>query len=82
VDAVVYTTLLTMIFFLILRIPGIWNEIGLEKTSHNTDLHRSAAALVLIGLLSLTVQSWEVQTHMFDGVNYADTWHSQLTIIG
>ena len=84
VDAVVYTTLLTLIFFLILRIPRIWNEIGFEKTSHDTDLPRSAAAatLVLIGLLTLTVPYWAGPTHMFGGVNYADAWHTQLTIFG
>ncbi len=84
VDAVVYTTLLTLIYFLFLRLPGIWSQIGLEKPAHDKDLPRNAAAiaLLLIGVLALTVQYWAGPTHMIDGVNYADAWHNQLAVIG
>ncbi len=84
VDAVVYTTLLTLIFFLILRIPAIWNAIGLEKAAGDKDLPRNAAAITLMitALLTLTVQYWAGPTHIFGGVNYADAWHNQLAVMG
>jgi hypothetical protein len=84
VDAVVYTTLLTLIFFLILRIPAIWNEIGLESSVHDKNLPHNVAAitLMLMGLLVITVQYWAGPTHVFGGINYADAWHNQLAIVG
>ncbi len=84
VDAVVYATVLTLIFFLVLRIPAIWNAINFEKPAHDKDLPRNAAAitLVLAGLLTLTVQYWAGPTHIFGDVNYADAWHTQLAVVG
>lgn len=84
VDAIVYVTVLTLIIFLILRIPSIWEGVGLEKPVDNKNLPRSAAAitLALSGLLTLTVQYWAGPTHIFGGVNYADAWHHQLAIVG
>lgn len=69
---------------MILRIPAIWNAIGLERAAGDKDLPRSAAAITLLltGLLTLTVQFWTGPTHIFGGVNYADAWHNQLTVIG
>jgi hypothetical protein len=84
VDAVVYTTLLTLIYFLFLRLPGIWSQVGLEKPARDKDLPRNAAAItsLLIGVLTLTVQYWAGLTHIFGGVNYADAWHNQLAVVG
>lgn len=84
VDAVVYVTLLTLLFFLILRIPPIWKDINLEKSVKDKNLLHNAAAitLMLTGSLMITVQYWAGPTHVFDGVNYADAWHSQLAFTG
>jgi hypothetical protein len=84
VDGVVYTTVLTLIVFLIFRIPAVWQGVNFEKPSSNPDLPRNAAAITLLfaSLLVLTVQFWAGPTHMFEGVNYADAWHTQLTIVG
>lgn len=84
VDPIVYITILTLLFFLILRIPAIWEGVGLEKPTDNKNLPRSAAAitLALSGFLTLTVQYWAGPTHTIDGVNYADAWHHQLALLG
>jgi hypothetical protein len=84
VDGVVYMTILTLVVFLIYRIPAIWQGVNFEKPSPAQDLPRNAAAITLLFacLLTLTVQDWAGPTHMFDGVNYADAWHTQLTLLG
>ena len=84
VDGVVYTTVLTLIVFLVFRIPFIWQGVNFEKPTANQDLRRGAAAITLLlsSLLTLTVQVWAGPAHMFDGINYADAWHTQLTLVG
>jgi hypothetical protein len=84
VDGVVYTTVLTLIVFLIFRIPAVWQGVNFEKPTNNPDLPRNAAAITLLfsGWLTLTVQFWAGPTHMFEGTNYADAWHIQLTLLG
>lgn len=84
VDGVVYTTVLTLIVLLVFRIPAVWQGVNFEKPSNNPDLPRNAAAITLLfsSLLVLTVQFWAGPTHMFEGVNYADAWHLQLTVLG
>jgi hypothetical protein len=84
VDMVVYTTVLTLIIFLILRIPAIWQGINLEKSGTGNDERPGAAAITLLlcGTLTLTIQHWGGPTHTFSGINYADAWHTQLAVIG
>ncbi len=84
VDAVVWTTLLTLVFFLFVRIPPVWAGVNFEKSASDKHLAQNAAALsiCLCGLLTLTVQTWAGPTHMIAGVNYADAWHTQLAVIG
>lgn len=84
VDMVVYTTLLTLIIFLFFRIPGIWQGVNFEKPEEEKKTGKQAAAiaLVAVGILSLTVQFLMAPTHTIGGINYADAWHTVLTIIG
>lgn len=84
VDGVLYTNVLTLLVFLLFRIPGIWQEINFEKLTNNQQAIKNAAAIVLIavGLLTLTIQFMMVPTHTFGGFNYADIWHGTLSILG
>jgi uncharacterized membrane protein (UPF0136 family) len=84
VDAVVYVTVLTLVVFLLWRIPGIWKIVNFEKASQDKNLPRNAAAVMLwiTSLSVLTVQYWAGPTHMIAGINYADVWHVQLTMLG
>lgn len=84
VDAVVYTTVLTLIIFLFLRIPAIWQGVNFEKPVGDEKTGRIAAAITLAicGLLTLTIQVWMSPTHTFGIINYADVWRPILAFIG
>jgi hypothetical protein len=84
VDAVVYTTVLTLVVFLLFRIPGVWQGVDFEKPAGDKKTGKNAAAIALgaVGVLSLTIQFLMAPTHTIEGVNYADVWHVALTLIG
>ena len=84
VDAVLYTNVLTLIVFLLIRIPGIWQAVNYEKPAGSPQAGRHAAAIALcaVGLLTLTIQFMMAPTHTFGAINYADVWHGTLTILG
>jgi hypothetical protein len=84
VDMVVYVTALTLILFLLFRIPGIWQGVNFEKPAggKKTGRNASAIATAAAGLLALTVQFVMAPTHTIGGINYADIWHAALTAIG
>lgn len=84
VDAVVYTTVLTLVIFLLFRIPAIWQGVNFENPAGDkkTGKHAAAIALAASGLLTLTIQFLMAPTHIIGGVNYADVWHVALTVIG
>ena len=84
VDGVLYTNVLTLLVFLLFRIPGIWQGINFERTTDNQQVNRNTAAIALIavGLLTLTIQFMMAPTHTISGFNYADVWHLALSILG
>jgi hypothetical protein len=84
VDMVVYTTVLTLIIFLLFRVPGVWKGANYEKTDDEKKTGRQAASIALgvSGLLALTIQFLMAPTHTIGGFNYADVWHTTLTLIG
>jgi hypothetical protein len=84
VDMVVYTTALTLVVFLIFRIPAIWQGVNFEKPAGQDErgTNAASAALVITGLLTLTIQFWMAPTHTIGGINYADVWHVILSLLG
>jgi hypothetical protein len=84
VDMVVYTTVLTLIIFLLFRIPGIWQGVDYTRPEGEKKTGKQAAAIALgtSGLLALTVQFLMAPTHTIGGINYADVWHSTLSLLG
>jgi hypothetical protein len=84
VDMVVYTTVVTLILFLLFRIPAIWRGVNFTRPEGQppTGTHAAAIALAACGLLALTIQFLMAPTHTIGGVNYADVWHAALTAIG
>lgn len=81
-DFIVYATGLTLIVFLLFRIPGIWRRINLDGHDDHVTGLGAGASLIVGGIATLTVQFWAGPTHMINGINYADVWHTPLTIIG
>lgn len=84
VDAVLYTNVLTLVIFLLFRIPGVWQGVNYEKPEGEKSSAKdaAAAALSVCGLLALTIQYWMAPTHTIGGVNYSDAWHVALVLIG
>jgi hypothetical protein len=80
VDAVVYTTVLTLIVFLLFRIPGIWQGVNFDKGGSNRTA--GGAAAILLGALTLTIQYTMASTHTWNSVNYADAFNTGMTLIG
>ena len=84
VDGVLYTNILTLLVFLLFGIPGIWKSVNFEKPTENEQVGKKAAAfsLLIVGLLTLTIQFMMAPTHTISGLNYADVWHVALSILG
>jgi hypothetical protein len=83
VDMVTYVNILTLIVFLIFRIPPLWKEIGFgQPASSSSSGVAGGMASIIAGSIALTIQFWMGPTHTIDGVNYADVWHMQLQLVG
>jgi hypothetical protein len=84
VDAVVYTTVLTLVIFLFLRVPKIWQ--GVDFTSANSDdrTGRVAAAITLLatGLLTLAAPALAGPSHTWDGTNWATAFLATMVMLG
>lgn len=82
VDAVVYTTLLTLVIFLIFRIPSIWKGVNFEKGDRQSNRMAGGTASILLGILTLTIHFLMASTHTWAGVNYADAFKTAMILIG
>lgn len=82
VDAVVYTTALTLIVFLLFRIPGVWQGVDFAHGKDKDNQMAGGAAAIILGLLTLTIQYTMGATHTWGGVNYADTFNFTMTVAG
>jgi len=86
VDPVVYTTGLTLIVFLLLRLPGVREKVSFKRAEgddENVGPTAAAITLLLSGALTLSVGDWAAPTHIMNGdVNYADAFHVPMTIAG
>jgi hypothetical protein len=82
VDAVVYTTVFTLIVFLFFRIPGIWQGVSFDKGNAASNKPAAGASAILLGILTLTIQYTLASTHTWDNVNYAGAFNASLTLIG
>lgn len=86
VDAVVYMTVLTLIVFLIFRIPAIWRGVNFNQSNpdRKTGTAAGGMAMILGGIAVLTAPLWGASTHIFipGGINWADAWHWQMNLIG
>ena len=82
VDAVVYTTVLTLIIFLLFRIPFIWHGVDFAKGDTKSNLPAGGATAIILGVMTLTIQHMMASTHTWGGVNYADVFNASMTVIG
>ncbi len=82
VDAVVYTTALTLIVFLLFKIPAIWQGVDFAKAKAEKNKPAGGTAAILLGIMTLTIQYTMGSTHTWGGVNYADVFNASMTGIG
>ncbi|MCP4139236.1 MAG: hypothetical protein GY755_02910 [Chloroflexi bacterium] len=82
VDMVVYATVITLVIFLILGLPKVKDLVGFEKGGDNGKTAAGGMTSIVMGMLFLSVQMWAGPTHIFDGVNLADHFHTQMLISG
>jgi hypothetical protein len=83
VDAVVYTAILTLIVFLLFKIPRIWAKVDYTQAPEGDNVSAGGAAAIISGLLAFTIQYWMAGTHtMNGGINYGDAFHTSMVIIG
>jgi hypothetical protein len=82
VDAVVYTTIFTLIIFLLFKIPTIWQGVDFTKAKASDNKKAGGAAAIAMGLFTLTVQYTMGSTHTWGGVNYADAFNTSMMVIG
>jgi hypothetical protein len=82
-DARLYMTILTLIVFLLFRIPRLMNALEINKVGDTSNKGPGMGATAIItGIVTLTVQIWAGPTHTFNEINFADVWHEQLSIVG
>lgn len=82
-DLRVYVSFVALVVFLLLRIPGIWQQSGLGRPDAAGSAGLATGATLFVsGVTVLTVQLWAGPTHTFGGVNFADVWHVQLAFLG
>lgn len=68
VDAVVYTTGLTLVIFLLFRIPFIWHGVDFAKGDTKSNLPAGGATAIILGIMTLTIQHMMASTHTHGAV--------------
>jgi hypothetical protein len=80
VDAVVYMTVLTLVFFLIIRIPPIWIGVDYSKAPRKEKKVSAGVSSIAAGVFCLTIQYFMAATHTWSNVNYADAFHATMIL--
>lgn len=82
VDGVVYITVLTLVIFLLFRLPKVQQmELFQNEVKDDTSAIGGLSAIIIGGLV-LSVQMWAGSDHFISGINYADAFHNAMFIIG
>jgi hypothetical protein len=80
VDAVVYTTVLTLVIFLLFRIPPIWKGVDYSKAPRKEKKNTAGVSSIVVGVLCLTIQIFMAPTHTWNGINYADAYQTSMIV--
>ena len=83
-DLRLYVGGFTLIVFLFLRLPGIWQASGMGDSASGSGAWQAptGVASIVMGLTVLTVPLWVGNSHTFDGFNWVHAWDWQLLLIG
>lgn len=80
VDAVVYTTVLTLVIFLLFRIPPVWKGVDYSKAPRKEKKNAAGVSSIVVGVLCLSIQVFMAPTHTWNGINYADAYQTSMII--
>jgi hypothetical protein len=80
VDAVVYITVLTLVVFLLFRIPPIWKGVDYSKAPRKEKKTAAGVSSIVVGIFCLTIQYFMAGTHTWGSVNYADAFHATMIL--
>ncbi len=77
-------TVITLIAFVLVRIPTVWNKSGLGMPTNKPGSPTGALGIALgaAGLLIVSTPVWAGPTHMLDGYNLVNTLELPLTVDG
>lgn len=82
-DMRLYITVFTLLVFLVLRIPKLWQGVNFDKGARKGGGGLVIGiSLMLCGLFTLLSPAMFAGTHTFGGLNYADVWHGQFMLVG
>lgn len=78
-----YANLLTLIIFIILRLPGIWKKVNFYNSGDSgEDSLSGGLAAFLSGVLTLSVFFWAGPSHTYMGVNWVELFDKVILGIG
>lgn len=80
VDAVVYMTVLTLVIFLILRIPPIWRGVDYSKAPKKEKKKSAGAASIVVAIFCLTIPLFMASTHTWNGINYSNAYNTAMLL--
>lgn len=81
-DFIVYAIAFTLVLFLLFGFPKIKQMVGFEEEGSNGTTAAGGMTAIVMGMLVSSVQMWAGPTHIFDGVNLADAFHTQMMVGG
>jgi len=81
-DMIVYFVVFTLLLFLLFGLPKIKKMVGFEEGGNNGKTAAGGMTAMVAGMLFLSVHMWAGPTHIFDGINLADAFHTQMMIGG
>jgi len=82
VDAVVGTTVITLVIFLLFRIPALWQGIDYAKAPKKEKKTSGGVSAIILAGLCWTIQYLMASTHTWSGINYADAFNTGMTVSG
>jgi hypothetical protein len=82
VDGVVYITLITLVVFLLFRLPKVREMALFQKDLSEDGSVSGGMTSIIAAALVLSVQMWAIPDHLLNGINYADAFHNALLWIG
>lgn len=79
-----YITLLTLVVFLIIRLPGIWDRVGLGRPQGGpgSKMGSGGLSMLLAGMVTLATPVWAGPSHMLEGYNLVNVLYAHLMVGG